>query len=298
MPLYIDEARATTDEILSAIEDRISSIYSTAEKALEERSKKFWKRFEQAEKNFSKAVEAGTMSEAEFRKWRIAELTTGQHWNNLRDQCAAEVLSAHEKTIAFVNGKLPEIYSLNYNHIGSSLYEGLAGYSFSLVDPATVQHLALTNSRLLPYRVVDGKKVLSWSGRAIRSEVTQGIIQGESIPHLAKRLRKVAGMDENTSIRTARTMVTSAENKGRMDALKKAEEDGIQLVKKWIATNDNRTREAHEELDGVEIPMDEPFVNSIGEIMFPGDPDADPENVYNCRCALASRMVGFRKRSG
>ena len=55
------------------------------------------------------------------------------------------------------------------------------------------------------------------------------------------------------------------------------------------------TREEHLELDGQEREIDEPFENSLGEIMYPGDPDADPANVYNCRCTLVTRVLGFRR---
>ena len=45
-------------------------------------------------------------------------------------------------------------------------------------------------------------------------------------------------------------------------------------------------RPGHEELDGEVIDVDEPFENEYGPIMYPGDPSADDENVWNCRCAL------------
>ena len=66
-----------------------------------------------------------------------------------------------------------------------------------------------------------------------------------------------------------------------------AEELGIEVKKVWMAILDNRTRDAHAELNGVAVDVDEPFENELGEIMFPGDSDAeDPANVYNCRCTL------------
>ena len=43
------------------------------------------------------------------------------------------------------------------------------------------------------------------------------------------------------------------------------------------------------------VPIDKPFENSIGKIMFPGDPSADGANVYNCRCTLVSKVKGFKK---
>jgi hypothetical protein len=103
-------------------------------------------------------------------------------------------------------------------------------------------------------------------------------------------------MNETSAIRNARTSVTSAENKGRMDMLHGAEDKGVQTMKVWMATSDSRTRDAHAELDGEEAYVDEPFYNEFGKIMYPGDPDADPANVYNCRCSLGYHVIGFWNR--
>ena len=121
----------------------------------------------------------------------------------------------------------------------------------------------------------------------------QGILQGESIPKIAKRLRDNVGMSaRGSAVRNARTAVTSAENKGRMDMLHDAENKGVKSEKGWLAAHDARVREWHAELDGKFTDIDEPFVNALGEIMYPGDPEADPANTYNCRCSLIYRVKG------
>ena len=80
-----------------------------------------------------------------------------------------------------------------------------------------------------------------------------------------------------------------------MDSYHRAQDMGVVIHKVWLATNDQRTREAHAELDGQEREIDEPFENSLGEIMYPGDPDADPANVYNCRCTMKTKILGFER---
>ena len=102
-------------------------------------------------------------------------------------------------------------------------------------------------------------------------------------------------MDAASSIRNARTAVTSAENSGRIDRMKEATEKGLIFKKRWIATSDSRTREWHAELDGAIQDLNKPFTNAVGDIMFPGDPNADPANVYGCRCALGWEYVGVKK---
>ena len=47
--------------------------------------------------------------------------------------------------------------------------------------------------------------------------------------------------------------------------------------------------------NGVEVGIDEAWENEYGPIMYPGDPNADPANVYNCRCSIRAHVKGFKK---
>jgi uncharacterized protein with gpF-like domain len=86
--------------------------------------------------------------------------------------------------------------------------------------------------------------------------------------------------------------VKGAENKGRQDSYAKAEAEGIILQKRWISTHDSRTRNTHLALDKVTVDQNEAFGNGL---MYPGDPNGRPEEVYNCRCTLAAVVKGFKK---
>ena len=93
-------------------------------------------------------------------------------------------------------------------------------------------------------------------------------------------------MSRKSALRTARTAITSAQNGGRMDSYKAASDMGIKVRKRWVATKDSRTRDAHQKLDGKTVDWDESFTSKLGEIRFPGDPRAKPALTYNCRCTL------------
>ena len=85
---------------------------------------------------------------------------------------------------------------------------------------------------------------------------------------------------------------TGAQNAGRLDSFLKAQEMGIRLKKRWLATLDNRTRHTHRILDGQVRPNEKPFVVEGQEIMYPGDPSAAAALVYNCRCTLVAEVEG------
>ena len=65
---------------------------------------------------------------------------------------------------------------------------------------------------------------------------------------------------------------------------------GIKTKKVWIAVVDNVTRDSHVDLDGEAQDLDKAFSNGL---MFPGDPNGRPEEVYNCRCSIVNEYEGY-----
>ena len=291
-----DAAHIATDKKLEEMEKHLTEIYEKAAEDVERKSKSFFKRFEKKDEEKKKLVESGALPESEYLKWRKDNLMKSKKWKELKESISADLLHVHETAQAYINGKLAEIYALNYNSVGDYIESKIKGYSFSLIDAHTVKNLSTSKKSLLPTRKVAKGKAVAWDAQHINAEVLQGILQGKSIPKIAQSLRKVAEMDKKASIRTARTCITSAENKGRIDAMKEAEKSGIVIKKVWISTNDDRTRESHADLGGTTADIDEAFDGEYGDIMFPGDPSADPCEVYNCRCTLGTKIEGFKKR--
>ena len=290
-------AKTPTEKELERIENKLLSIYGEAGKDLKKKAQRYFERYAKIDSQKKALVEAGELSMDDYTGWRKGQMLTGKRWAELQRQTAQRLVEADKTAAEYVNERLPYIYTKSYNDVATGLKNGLKGYSFELVDEATVRNLAKENKTLLPYKIVDGKKAERWHTGRVNAQITQGILQGESIPNIAKRLYQNVGMTAaGSAVRNARTTVTSAENKGRMDMMGDAEEKGVVMHKIWIAAHDNRTRDAHIELDGDEVEKDEPFVNSLGEIMYPGDPNADPANVYNCRCSLGYKVVSVLGR--
>lgn len=289
-----DNAHLATDKKLEEMEKRLSAIYSRAEKEIQQTADEYFSKFAKQDEAKRKLLEQGKITEEEYTKWRKGKIMYGKRFTEMKEQCAQQILNVNKTATDYINGELPEVYAINYNAIESAV-DGVGGYSFTLVDADTVRNLAVTDTSLLPYKKIDPAKDIPWNMKKINAETLQGILQGESMDKIAKRIMNVQEMNKTQAIRSARTIVTGAENKGRQDSYKRAEEDGIVMKREWIATNDSRTRHWHAELDGVEVDIDEPWVNDFGEIMFPGDPYADPANTYNCRCSMSAKVIGFKK---
>ena len=295
-----DKAHTNTDQKLEEMERHLSAIYSRAKKEVGETwtqyMKESAKELEDLQEAYDLAKKSGDRDEIkrtgkELGRAKREVTIKNRHYKALTESLAREISHINETAVAYINDQLPEVYVMNYNALKESV-DGVGGYVFELVDADTVKHLALTDKSLLPYKKLDLRKDIPWNMKKINSEVLQGIIQGEGMDKIAKRIGNVQEMNKNASIRTARTIVTGAENKGRFDSYQRATDDGIILKEEWISTNDSRTRHSHAIMDGEIKGVDGKFSNGLA---FPGDPNGRPEEVYQCRCTMAARVLGFRK---
>lgn len=294
-----DPAHIETDKIIAKMEKRITREYRKAHKEVTAKWKDYLRRFEIKDEKWRQWVKNGTKTEAEYRKWRMGQIMMGKRWEEMKDTLADDYANAHNIAESIVNGYAPEVYAINHNY-GTYLVESGARIdtSYTLYDKQTVERLLRDNPKLYGRpgsavrREIRNGTLRKWNKQQITSIVMQSILQGESIPNMTKRLERVTGGNHGAAIRNARTMMTGVQNAGRLESFKRAERMGIQCRKTWVATLDSRTRHWHRELDGVTVDNDKPFVNSMGKIMFPGDPDADGANIYNCRCTMLCQIKG------
>ena len=58
--------------------------------------------------------------------------------------------------------------------------------------------------------------------------------------------------------------------------------------KRWITERDDKVRKTHAEVNGITIPINEPFVVGDSLMMFPKDAslNAEMEQISNCRCTI------------
>lgn len=299
-----DRARNLTDKKLEEMEKHLSAIYHRADKEIQETAEKYFAEFKAKDDECQKLYKSRKMTKEEYKKWqhwRRRKVTHGKRFTAMKEQIAQQLLRVNETAAAYINGQTPEIYAINYNAIADDV-DGIGGYSFTLTDAETVRNLAMTDKSLLPLREIDPKKDIPWNMKKINAEVLQGIIQGNSIPKIASRLSNVQKMNAEAAIRSARTIVTNAECKGRQDSYAQAQSDGIILRKYWLATYDKRARDWHKEAgnnytEDKAIDIDDYFVVDGEKMLHPGDNlhGAHGHNLYNCRCSIAAKVIGFRK---
>ena len=289
-----DAAHLQTDKELAKLEKRIAKIYKEAADDLQSTIDDYFAKFVKRDEKQKARLEAGEITEQEYKQWRLAQMGRGERFKALQSRVAERYTEANETAVRYVNDATPGIYSLNRNYSAYTIEKVAGNVGFDLWDEQTVRRLIVDNPEVMPYyppekalkRGID----LAYGKKQISASVTSSILQGKSIPRIAKDLQtRIPDMNKASAIRTARTAVTGAQNAGRMDSYVAAEKMGIKVRKEWLATIDGRTRHSHAMLDGKVVDKDKKFENGC---MFPGDPNGPPWEVYNCRCTLIAAVDG------
>lgn len=118
----------------------------------------------------------------------------------------------------------------------------------------------------------------------LKLSLAEGLLLGEGIPDLAKRVDDVMDGRILSSAETiARTETLSSSNAGTLFGY---EQTGIIQKKEWLATMDGKTRDAHMTADGQTVGIDESFKVDGEGLQYPGDPSGSASNIINCRCTL------------
>ena len=284
-----------TDKQLRDTERTISRLYTQAQKDIEKKTSDYFQKMEKKEAVYLKKVKDGKMSQAEFDHWKSGKVFHGKQWTTQMTNISFVLANTNSAANDLIRGKQIGVFTMNGNYAAYTLERGMGvSVNFGLYDQATVARLIKDNPNILPFKKLDKKKDVRWNFKNIRSQVTQGIIQGESIPKIAERLSNVVpNRNKKQMILHARTAMTSAQNGGRMERYKEAEDLGIKFKKVWMATHDGRTRDLHLALDGQAVNPDEDFEIDGYAIAYPGDPWAEPEMVYNCRCTMTTELISY-----
>lgn len=292
-----DPAHEWTDERLTELERAMRDEYSQAAEEMRDRLDRALRAYSSEKAQREKAMDSTEEAMKAHREWLRMQAIQQTRMGSMVDQLADAAVNANARAMDMVRDAVPTIYSENANRAAFDV-DRAVGYDtkFTLVDESTVRALigsGVTDSPILrEVRVpkVSRPKDYQWNRREFTSAVTQGILQGESIPDIVKRTRSIFGMNRAAAFRAARTATTSAECAGRVSSYRRAERLGIDLMQEWMATVDPRTRPSHVALDGERVAVGEEFSNGL---RFPGDPQGPAAEVYNCRCTLVAAVSGI-----
>ena len=314
-----DKARDWTDEQLDDLASRFERVYNQAADEMRAKLEASLKGYATENEQRQKAMDNTPEARAEYEAWKSGRAADQAWMRQMVDTLSDGAHNANRLAADMTNDAIPRIYSENANMEAFALEKRL-GYDvgFTLVNEDAVRYLMglplqkagddqllrevtwdpdpeRSHVQDLRKREVDYPKDMRWNRQKFTSAITQGILQGESIPNIVKRTRSIYGMNKNSAIRAARTATTNAENAGRMSAFERAQRLGIDMEIEWLATPDGRTRDSHRAMDGERIQLGQKFSNGL---RWPSDPLGAPSEVWNCFIGETSSIpLGCVERS-
>lgn len=297
-----DYGSIVADKAISQTARKIRDVYKQAALEIRRKMDDFTKRHIKKSAEMLEKVKSGEITQTSYDLWMKGQVFIGKQWDQKLDQTMKILDSANRQAKAVVDTKKLDVFAENYNHAVYELEKQAGALSFNIYNEETVGKLIKENPKMLPEWKINERKDYAWNRQKVENSITQGIIQGEDVDQITERLvESLCTQNENRMRTFARTAITGAQNAGRQAQMEDAEDMGIKVKKRWLATLDDRTRDTHQELDGQEVDIDEPFTVDLDgkteEIRYPGDPNAEPCLVYNCRCTMIQVYPGIDRKS-
>ncbi len=133
------------------------------------------------------------------------------------------------------------------------------------------------------------KKHLTKLVSDVKTEVSQGIIQGKPYSEIARGIIERTGVAAGKAIRIARTETHRVTSAGRQISFDKtfeaAETLGVEVQKVWIAIKDGRSKDRHhEKMDSQHPDKDGYYTLPSGVKTLGPGLSGDPNEDINCRC--------------
>ena len=273
-------------------ESEIRDAYSELEPQLEALMTDFLEPYETEYKERTQSES----DEKETKAWLLGLLLT-KRWKQYRRKIAALLTTADVSSAQSINSGAQNAFLRAFTAAAGEINVGVKTYTlkavFRIYSKDALRYLQ-TSKKIFPVRKIPEDSATAWHESQIQKIMQSGIVQGKSIDKLAQEVKTVCKMSARASIRASRTAMTGAHGAGAQAAFETAEEKGIDLEKEWMSTYDNRTRDSHAEMDGERVPIDDIFSNGC---KFPGDPDGEPGEVWNCRCTMRAIIKGINEEA-
>lgn len=285
----MDYGHEATEKLIKDIEKELQDIYL--------------KCFADIEKELNKTYALIEKVGIEDLNERVRLINKSKRLEKLIINLSNDILGANNAAVSIINNGMYEAYFVN-NAFATYLIEKASGINtnYNLFDKNAIK--ALVTKEVTPFTKIayNGIKDKNTVIRDLKRELYQSLILGEGMDKLAKRmfvynkkLGKYSGILARNlyeSLRIARTEMNRVQNAGRYDAFNRGKSLGLNIKKKWISTNDDRTRYNHAEINLEERELDEPFSNGL---LYPGSVGGAAKEVINCRCTMISEFEGLEK---
>lgn len=165
------------------------------------------------------------------------------------------------------------------------------GLEFNMIDERYIETLVNKKvaGKTYSQRLYTDRTKLA---KQVKSELLDGAVNGKGYAKIAKGIAETTEASYRQALRIARTEGHRVQTESTQRAYEEAEDLGINIMKQWMASLDDGTRENHADLDGQIVGIDDDFeidgYSASGPGMF-GDAEMD----INCRCTTITIVEGI-----
>lgn len=292
-----NEAQKKTEKEVKKIEAQINSVYGQAQKEIEQKIKDFDEKFKIKKDIYYQKYKNHEINQKDYNSWLAGQKFQAKEWKAKRDQICGILHNANAEAVKIVNGGTISVFADSANWTAYKMEHGEGvNFGFGLYNAQSVTKLMKDNPQIAPKWKIDEPKEYNWNKQKVNNCITQGIIQGEGMEDIAKRVATVtSNQNKNLAMTHTQTALGAAQNAGTLQRLQDAKSLGINVVKMWMATLDKHTRDSHAEIDGEEQPVGDmwhPMKFSNG-CRYPCDPLGPAHEVFNCRCVLVEDIKDY-----
>ena len=284
-----DSGVVLTEELVKDLLAKVSTLYGNALKKAVRKLARFFRLWEEREKQAPPEYISAAGEEYEQR-WRESTLTQLVDEERARETVSHEMGIAGLAASALIYAAMPKVSKINRDYTLNVAEAVAAKYGRKVTLPhKTLEELrVLYDSEVPPFSRMAytrmGKDAKAME--RMRREMHQAIVRRELPKDILKRLMRVTDMEYSAARRVAQTEGNRVMSEARYQACEEAAANGIIYINEWSARMVN-TRESHAALNRTTRRQGETWVTIWGnELRFPGDPMAPAREVINCHCVL------------
>lgn len=272
------------DEALKHVLNALPSLYSGPQNRTEDRLRSFLK-------PKLNALQPRTGEKQTEYRLRLMSAFSGPRWVLLRRIIAQDFTKANGNTVDEINNRLVSAFAAGMNE--SAYVMALSGVEMWPITEAIVAGLVAAKIITLPIRKLKRGKDTAYNEQRLQIAVRSAVFQvekPEDIPQKAAHLMAKARKSEMIS--AARASIYGASDSGAYLLGKEAQHMGLDVEETWLSIMDMNVRTSHKHLHGTTIKVGEKFHGLYGDLRYPHDPEAPPQETYRCRCRMAVHLAG------
>ena len=218
---------------------------------------------------------------------RVMGAFTGPRWVLVRRSIAKDFTGVNADIIGRINDALEQAFVDGFND--AAFFLAKTGVEMWPITLAIVGLLAI----LLNRRKLKKKADIQYNEQRLQSAISGALMRDVRIEGLAKDVaQRMSHARMNEMVSAARVSVYGASDYGAYMAGLEAEKEGIEIEKTWLSIMDLRVRPSHKGLHGDTIPLHKKFHGLYGDLRYPHDPEAPPQEIYRCRCRMVVHIAG------